>query len=108
MPVCLCQLPGARQRVQAIRVVELRCHRSPTRDYFDRVAKRRDDALACLNPSSRRVSRPLETLRARRGGRRVTGISEVQSRFEVRHEANLTPLIGREEGTELLLIRRWR
>jgi class 3 adenylate cyclase/predicted ATPase len=38
---------------------------------------------------------------------RVTGTSAVQSRFEARHEAQLTPLVGREEELELLM-RRWR
>jgi tetratricopeptide (TPR) repeat protein len=38
---------------------------------------------------------------------RVTGASAVQSRFEAKHEASLTPLVGREEELELLL-RRWQ
>jgi class 3 adenylate cyclase/predicted ATPase len=38
---------------------------------------------------------------------RVTGTSDVQSRFEAHHETNLTPLVGREEELELLL-RGWR
>jgi predicted ATPase/class 3 adenylate cyclase len=38
---------------------------------------------------------------------RVIGASEVQSRFEAQHEANLTPLVDREEELELVL-RRWR
>jgi class 3 adenylate cyclase/predicted ATPase len=38
---------------------------------------------------------------------RVLGKSEVESRFEARHGAELTPLVGREEELELLL-RRWR
>jgi class 3 adenylate cyclase len=37
----------------------------------------------------------------------VTGASAVQSRFEAKHEASLTPLVGREEELELLL-RRWQ
>ena len=38
---------------------------------------------------------------------RVTGPSEVQSRFEAHHETSLIPLIGREEELELL-VRRWQ
>jgi len=37
----------------------------------------------------------------------VLGASNVESRFEARHSANLTPLVGREEEIALLL-RRWR
>jgi class 3 adenylate cyclase/tetratricopeptide (TPR) repeat protein len=37
----------------------------------------------------------------------VTGASAIQSRFEAKHEASLTPLVGREEELELLL-RRWQ
>jgi class 3 adenylate cyclase/tetratricopeptide (TPR) repeat protein len=37
----------------------------------------------------------------------VVGASMVESRFEARQEATLTPLVGREEELELLL-RRWR
>ena len=37
----------------------------------------------------------------------VTGASAVQSRFEAQRGSRLTPLVGREEGLELLL-RRWQ
>jgi predicted ATPase len=37
----------------------------------------------------------------------VTGVSTVQSRFEARHEINLTPLVGRTEELDLLW-RRWQ
>jgi class 3 adenylate cyclase/predicted ATPase len=37
----------------------------------------------------------------------VLGESDIESRFEAHHSANLTPLVGRQEEIDLLL-RRWR
>jgi len=45
------------------------------------------------------LARPVDILE-------VLGESAIESRFEARHPANLTPLVGREEEIELLL-RRW-
>jgi class 3 adenylate cyclase len=40
--------------------------------------------------------------------RQVLGVSKVESRFEAQHQAGTSPLLGREEELELLLLlRRW-